>query len=303
LNSENHFMRSVIFFIFITLGLSANPFHHLQDSLQDYTSSVFSPFDTKERQLKNLFASGSQSSISEESDWQEAPSGPQYLSTQPFLPIQVTKEKTEIRKKYIIKNGDTLKSVSTVFHVEAAKIKKINRMKSSQVKAGQVLEIPIPGETKYLKIVRKKIFVNPVPDAKLTSRYGSRKDPFNHYYHNFHGGIDMAAKVGTPIIASSDGEVVFTGRNGGFGNTVVIQHKNGFKTTYAHCSRILVESGDSVRMGRIIGLVGRTGNATGAHLHFEVMKNGRLMNPESALGMIEKIVTRADASEFAKHGS
>jgi LysM repeat protein len=297
-------MRSVFVFIFISIGLSANPFQHLQDSMQEYTSSVFISIDSKDRQLKNLFASGSQSTVSNESsEWQEAPSGPQYLNTHPFLPVQFTKEKTETRKKYIVKTGDTLKSVAASFHAEASKIKKINRMKSASVKVGQVLEIPVPGETKYLKIVRKKIFLNPVPEARITSRYGSRKDPFNHYYHNFHGGIDMAAKVGTPIIASSDGEVVFTGRNGGFGNTVVIQHKNGFKTTYAHCSRIMVESGDSVRMGRIIGLVGRTGNATGAHLHFEVMKNGRLMNPESALGMVEKIITRTDANEVARHGS
>ncbi len=156
------------------------------------------------------------------------------------------------------------------------------------MKKGQVLKIPVTKYFgKYQKVTKVKVFALPVLNARISSRYGSRKDPFNHFKKNYHTGIDFSADVGTAVIASSDGVVEFTGRNGGYGNTVIIRHKDGYRTAYAHCADIFVKPGESVKMGKVIAMVGRTGTATGAHLHFEVTLNGRYINPETALKKVE----------------
>jgi hypothetical protein len=88
-----------------------------------------------------------------------------------------------------------------------------------------------------------------------------------------HNGIDLAASVGVPILASADGDVIiarFGGWNGGYGNYVVIRHSNGSQTLYAHMSAISVSAGDFVKQGNVIGAVGNSGKSTGPHLHFEI---------------------------------
>jgi murein DD-endopeptidase MepM/ murein hydrolase activator NlpD len=94
-----------------------------------------------------------------------------------------------------------------------------------------------------------------------------------------HTGIDISAHSGTPIKAAAGGEVVFAGWWGGYGNVVIIDHGGGISTLYAHCSAIYVRKGQSVSQGEVIAAVGSTGLSTGPHLHFEVRKNGKPVDP------------------------
>ena len=114
--------------------------------------------------------------------------------------------------------------------------------------------------------------------GRLTSGFGWRKDPFTGR-RMFHGGIDIAARRGTPIEAAAGGTVVFSGWRRGYGRIVVIDHGDGLKTRYAHNSRNLVAKGDSVGKGQKIALVGKSGRTTGPHVHFEVERKGEKIDP------------------------
>jgi len=116
--------------------------------------------------------------------------------------------------------------------------------------------------------------------GRVTSYYGGRYI-FGSY--SFHRGIDIASGYGTAIVASDGGTVVSAGYNGTYGNIIVISHGNGVETAYAHCSSMAVSAGQQVYQGQYIGAMGRTGRATGNHLHFEVRVNGSTVNPLSYL--------------------
>ncbi len=94
-----------------------------------------------------------------------------------------------------------------------------------------------------------------------------------------HEGVDIAAPVGTPVVATADGIVSFAGPLSDYGNAVYIDHGHGFATFYAHNSRIRVREGQSVKRGNVIAYVGSTGRATGPHVHYEVHLNGAVLNP------------------------
>lgn len=95
-----------------------------------------------------------------------------------------------------------------------------------------------------------------------------------------HKGIDIARPANRNILAADNGVVEFAGYdNGGYGNKIIINHNNGMKTVYAHLSSISVSVGQTVEKGKVIGIMGSTGNSTGIHLHFELYKNGALQNP------------------------
>ena len=117
-------------------------------------------------------------------------------------------------------------------------------------------------------------------DARISSRFTTRRfHPVLKQYRP-HLGTDYAAPTGTPILSVADGRVVFSGRSGGSGNLVTVQHANGFVTQYLHMSKRLVRKGARVRQGQRIGLVGSTGLATGPHVDIRIRKNGRYMNWE-----------------------
>lgn len=116
--------------------------------------------------------------------------------------------------------------------------------------------------------------VNPV-SGNITSRFGSREAIRDHE----HKGLDIAAKTGTPIKAVADGTIIHSGVMGGYGNLIIIDHGNGVKTYYGHCSKLYVKKGDTVKAGKVIAAVGTTGNSTGSHLHLEVRLNDEILNP------------------------
>lgn len=119
---------------------------------------------------------------------------------------------------------------------------------------------------------------NPAPGQPLSSRFGVRRDPFLRT-PAMHAGIDFRARTGTPVRASGAGAVTAAGWNGGYGRMVEIDHGHGFTTRYAHLSRISVSVGDRIETGAEIGAVGSTGRSTGPHLHYEVRRDGKALNP------------------------
>jgi murein DD-endopeptidase MepM/ murein hydrolase activator NlpD len=121
----------------------------------------------------------------------------------------------------------------------------------------------------------------------IVSEFGPRKDPFNGE-KSFHHGVDIAAPVGSPIKAATAGKVIFSGWAQGYGNLVEVEHGDGIATRYAHNSVNLVAVGDEVMAGQSIALVGRSGRATGAHLHFEVRRHGQPVDPEAMPGAVSK---------------
>lgn len=118
----------------------------------------------------------------------------------------------------------------------------------------------------------------PVASGYQSSPFGRRSDPF-HGRARDHKGVDFAAKRGTEIVAVATGVVTWAGRKSGYGWTVEVGHADGYSTLYAHNQRNLVKVGDLVQRGQAIALVGSSGRSTGPHVHFEVKKNGRQVNP------------------------
>lgn len=118
----------------------------------------------------------------------------------------------------------------------------------------------------------------PIKSGWLSSYYGMRTHPITGK-REMHKGIDFAGKMHGPVIAVAKGVVTFAGKKHGYGNVVDINHGNGYSTRYAHNSKLLVSVGDTVEKGFQIAEIGSTGRSTGPHVHFEVLKNGRQVNP------------------------
>ena len=144
----------------------------------------------------------------------------------------------------------------------------------------------VGGSTKqdppYLAPVGRVLNFGP---GDITSSFGWRADPF-HGAAKFHRGIDIRAAYGQDVPTAASGRVVSAGTEGGYGQTVVIEHAGGIRTRYAHLSTTLVAPGEEVREGQVVGRAGHSGRATGTHLHFEVTTaSGEPLNPEHFAGL------------------
>tara|TARA_Y100000590_G_C15672168_1_gene996652 strand:- start:517 stop:1806 length:1290 start_codon:yes stop_codon:yes gene_type:complete len=129
------------------------------------------------------------------------------------------------------------------------------------------------------KSAKKLLMKTPIDGARLSSGYGMRKHPVLGYNVK-HRGVDFAAPKGTPIYAAGDGIIEKKGWNGAYGKYIRIRHANNFKTAYAHLSKFNKLPTGRVKQGKIIGFVGSTGRSTGPHLHYEIIKNGKRINPQ-----------------------
>ncbi len=126
---------------------------------------------------------------------------------------------------------------------------------------------------------RRGIFGDPLGRwGKINSPFSVRTDPLTGEIRH-HNGVDLKAKYGDPVYAAGSGKVVFTGISGGYGNLIQIAHGNGYLTFYGHLSKIYAKQGQHVRKGVLIGRVGATGRVTGPHLHFEIRKAGKPLDP------------------------
>lgn len=130
------------------------------------------------------------------------------------------------------------------------------------------------------KEFKEDIFLagRPIKKGWMSSRYGKRRDPF-HGRIAWHAGVDFAGKDGSEIISVAAGVVTWAERRSGYGLLVEINHGNGYSTRYAHCKEIKVKVGDVVSKNQTVALMGSTGRSTGPHVHFEVLKNNRQVDP------------------------
>lgn len=119
-------------------------------------------------------------------------------------------------------------------------------------------------------------FEKPIVRGVITSRYGYRRG-------EQHTGIDLADKLNTNIYAAQDGEVIFSGAKGNYGNLIIIKHKYEYQTYYAHCNVLLVNVGDTVKRGQLIAKIGSTGRSTGPHVHFEIRLEDKILNPYDSI--------------------
>jgi len=127
----------------------------------------------------------------------------------------------------------------------------------------------------------------PAEKGWISSFFGRRKDPFNGQ-SRMHKGVDFASKSGTPVLATADGIVVRAEKQNGYGKMIEIDHGYGLTTRYGHNKSLRVKVGDIVKQGQVIGSMGSTGRSTGPHVHYEVLRNGKQVNPQKYIVTAEK---------------
>jgi LysM repeat protein len=187
---------------------------------------------------------------------------------------------------HMVYPGEKLAEIAAAYHVDEKIIRRENHIHWWRgIKTGDVLFIPdahpIRMSREWSDYFDRRGFFG-VPFTKggeaITSGFGWRMDPINGK-REFHTGLDFRASFGKTVFAAATGKVVFAGVGGGYGNLIIIHHNKEYNTYYGHLSEILVKVGEKVRRGQLIGKVGSTGHATGPHLHFEIRRNGKAINP------------------------
>ena len=170
----------------------------------------------------------------------------------------------------------------------------VRDMATSELRGGlKQLDAQFDASGKQLSVLESLLFSReldrnavpsrePILDSYITSGFGGRADPFGGGAA-FHKGIDFEADPGDPVLSVADGVVSYSGVRSGYGNVIEVDHGNGYVTRYAHNSRLLLRVGDLARAGQNIAKAGSTGRSTGAHVHFEVWENGRVVNPRKFL--------------------
>jgi len=201
---------------------------------------------------------------------------------------------------HVVLKGDTLSKVARKYGVSVDELAKKNQLSpKKQLTPGQKLLVPrgkrsrrlpqpiadakidgnktqaIPGEGPAVA-APGAVWIWPI-EGPVASRFGLRGR------HHMHAGVDITCPTGTTIIASRGGSVRFSGREGGYGLLVILDHGDGTISYYAHMSKLIVKVGDTVEQGGRLGLSGRTGHATGPHLHFEIRTNERPVDPLTVL--------------------
>ncbi|WP_419905903.1 M23 family metallopeptidase [Kiloniella sp.] len=188
-----------------------------------------------------------------------------------------------------IQKGDSFEVVYEAYYDEDNNLARTGEMIYGNLTlSGDDLQLyrytPSSGFTDYFnekgQSAKKALMRTPVDGARLSSRFGKRKHPVLGY-NKVHKGVDFAAPRGTPIYAAGDGVIVRANRFSSFGNYVKIRHHSGYETAYAHLKGFAkgMKKSKRVRQGQVIGYIGTTGRSTGPHLHYEVLFNGRQVNP------------------------
>ena len=179
---------------------------------------------------------------------------------------------------HLVKRGESLSSIATGYGVGLEPILDINNIGSEIIHEGDKLFVPNArmSYVNYHKAIGD-LFIYPVRGI-LSSGFGMRKDPFTGLM-TMHNGYDIVSRAGTPVVASNEGRVVYTGENSLYGRYVLLSHQGGFQTLYAHLSKWVVSEGQWVAQRQKIGELGSTGRSTGPHLHFSIYHNGQALDP------------------------
>lgn len=186
------------------------------------------------------------------------------------------------KKVYQVKKGDSLWQIAQLFKVKTKDLIKINNLKNpDKLYVDQKIIIPVTNSRVRYTLASRELKINyiwPVVKGSISSNYGWRNHPI-YKRKEFHTGLDIAVPYGTPVYAAADGVVIFSGKKGGYGNLIIIQHRDKSLTYYGHNLELLVKKGDSVRQGKVISFSGNSGTSTGPHLHFEIRVNDKHTNP------------------------
>jgi len=182
--------------------------------------------------------------------------------------------------------GDTLWSIANLYGVGVATIMTANSKSSEELAIGEKLFIP--GGKKLANSERQLARADAPVSRSTGERFavptvGELTSGFGYRWGRQHNGIDFANDVGTKVRAARTGRVIYAGWYSGYGYTVIIEHDQGYKTLYGHLSNAVIQDGQYVKGGQVIAYMGNTGNSTGPHLHFEVLKNGVPINPYHVL--------------------
>ncbi len=186
---------------------------------------------------------------------------------------------------YVVKKDDTLEKIAKKYKVQIDDILDYNEIEEDNaIMPGDIIFLPGASLTAEERAkALGYLFAKPVR-GRFTSGFGIRIDPFTRG-RGYHAGIDIAARYNTPIRAAKEGRVTFTGWKGGYGLCVIIKHQMGYETVYGHLASITVKKGQYVNQGQIIGKMGNTGRSTGTHLHFEVRRYNKPINPTRLQGL------------------
>ncbi len=182
---------------------------------------------------------------------------------------------------HVVRRGESLGLIARRYGITVNALLDANDLESMTIFIGQQLFVPEARMDGFeLDLILGRAFVYPARGV-FTSGFGNRIDPFTGDWR-FHNGIDIASRVGTPILAANSGRVVHIELQlGNYGRLIIIEHGSGYQTLYAHLDRFAVEVGQRVERGQVIGYMGNTGRSTGPHLHFAIVQNGRFVDPMS----------------------
>lgn len=186
-----------------------------------------------------------------------------------------------IGQYYTVQSGDNLDSIAFLLEVSPTLLIRVNPLiDPDNLIPGSRLILPgsqsAQAQSQTSGAAQNSTYIWPVSNIDISSPYGYRSG-------RLHSGIDLRAPRGTSIKASSHGKVIFSGRKNGYGKIIIIAHAGGVETAYGHNSRNLVKAGQRVKRGDVIAKVGRTGNATGYHVHFEFRRRGKVVDPKRYL--------------------
>lgn len=251
------------------LGTAVQGSSSVMDGLEDFCSAVFGPGPESNQGTEDTPV---QTMLPDSSPKQEV----QFLSTQPS-PSQLVQHYRDTLHAPIETDALTAQT-------DAEESPAPSQEEAPIVSAGTVLEqFSCQGEDPPEHCTMDHISLGNLETmtpvmGPLSSKYGYRSHPTNGE-HRFHKGTDIAADEGTPILAFADGTVEFIGANNSFGQYIQLDHGNGIKSLYAHCSKLCASKGDSISRGDQIALVGSTGDSTGPHLHLELKYQDTNLNP------------------------
>ncbi|MNK15530.1 Murein DD-endopeptidase MepM [compost metagenome] len=198
---------------------------------------------------------------------------------------EVVQLDTSAIKKHYLSIDDKLKTINK--YLKARGLKPMPKSQGGEVddELGSTVELGSFYE-EYLKRMIRLVSFTPMGyphKGRISSNFGHRENPFTGESIERHKGLDIKGNHGEVVKTTANGKVKFASRKGGYGNVVIIDHGYGFETYYGHLSKISVKQGQRVAAGDAIGKIGSTGRSTGPHLHYEVHKNGKIVNPKSYL--------------------